>query len=941
MKTNRQAQQLIEYLILFAGVILVVFASAKGVGKATQGILGSSLEGLRESTYTYTWVTADCGSCSRDCMDTVNDLTGTQTCGVKCQRNDGTDVGDDLCPQPKPGDVTQDCNTQPCPIDCKLATTWTTGTCYPVCGTNRERVDTREVITPAQYGGQPCTDPTSQVVSCDPLPCPGKCGNGAIELGEECDLHNFGEYGEGSCDNLKLEMRFGQDFVAGRMTCNPPNPNDPDDPNQCQINLSECRFDRCNGWEAGQCSVDEEDHNCSPLVETCSTQDGDFWTAPPATANCHTDKKCNDGYKSYSNGCTRYKDFSRTGNTAAETQLCTYTLVECRADNNCRFQCATSIDNQASYCTGANERLSVNDDKKVYYKDSGECPYFDPGASRDAIISDLACSAACLPPTTRAQNDPDIPGCFCEDGRLVLTGTSCLCCCPPSEGPNTIVEDATHYTTTTTKYNCQTCDSVICGDGIVESDEQCDGDSNLGIHPNRCIFFNANYVELTTDSGEDITTTYVTCRDDCKLDLSQCLYEACTETNRGCGANVPCTPENGVGDPTLCLPEPDGKCPDGYRGYSKTCETKTVVEQTIIATDTHVFCRKDSTCEFSCTGSTANAATCFSLKDIDDQSRLTGDTLYIPISNSSNCTPAIKCQMKCNQHYTPSGSTRGSTCQADTQQASCTGTLPNNTVWNDGDTPDGKFIQTWNGIEFSPATKDISYNTSVGECHYKCQPDYELKDSSCQVKTQLAACSGGSTAPTNAEWNDATDPGYFTQIMSGGSWTPLTKSISYNETTPGDCVYKCLNALWDVDACKTSRLTSCLSLPNTTYYQWNDTSDPGKFTQTVTNGAWTPTPAGKGISHNETTGGDCVYKCLNALWDVDACKTSRLTPCPRLPTNAYWNDTSDSGKFTQTVSSGNWTPANMDILYNETPGDCHFLCNSNFHSDGFTACVPN
>lgn len=60
--------------------------------------------------YTYSWVIGNYGTCSKTCGG------GTQTRTVVCKRDqDGAFVGDNLCPQPKPG-TSQACNTQSCPV---------------------------------------------------------------------------------------------------------------------------------------------------------------------------------------------------------------------------------------------------------------------------------------------------------------------------------------------------------------------------------------------------------------------------------------------------------------------------------------------------------------------------------------------------------------------------------------------------------------------------------------------------------------------------------------------------------------------------------------------------------------------------------------------------------------------------------------------------------
>ncbi len=66
--------------------------------------------------YTYSWLVGQYGACSKTCGG------GTQTRSVICRRNDGQNVADQLCAQPKPG-TQQACNTQACSPGFKTVTT--------------------------------------------------------------------------------------------------------------------------------------------------------------------------------------------------------------------------------------------------------------------------------------------------------------------------------------------------------------------------------------------------------------------------------------------------------------------------------------------------------------------------------------------------------------------------------------------------------------------------------------------------------------------------------------------------------------------------------------------------------------------------------------------------------------------------------------------------
>lgn len=103
------------------------------------------------------------------------------------------------------------------------------------------------------------------------------------------------------------------------------------------------------------------------------------------------------------------------------------------------------------------------------------------------------------------------------------------------------------------------------------------------------------------------------------------------------------------------------------------------------------------------------------------------DSKVYPIkeNGSSLCTPT------CNTNYTAVPGATGGSCTGNTQNASCA--LPTNianTVWNTSDS----IIQTWNG-SWSPALPATTYNTTAGDCRYKCATgaNWDGATSSCVV----------------------------------------------------------------------------------------------------------------------------------------------------------------------------------------------------------------
>jgi len=357
MKTDRQAQQIIEYLLLFAAVIAVIFAAARGIGESTERVLRGGLEGLQQSPFTYNWVPTDCGPCDVECGG------GTQTCGVKCQRNDGTDVDDSFCEEPRPEDVIRPCNTQPCPIDCVWGD-WQEGTCQPVCGYNRVRIDTRDISIPAQFGGQPCTGPSSMTVACEDLPCTGVCGNGVIEDSEQCDSPNLNGL---NCSSSQIESLAGRTFTGGTLACYLPG-----SVGECLFDMSLCEYLECDEWVDGLCGEGE----CAPGQRN-------------RTRQCRT-------------------------MTLAGTVLDAYTDSECSDDVACMFSCSADRDLNSTKCDGADTAMSP--DQAWTYVLEGTCPAPPASAcmaqcpdTEHIIINAMGCSCEgfyslvsgqclCLPP---------------------------------------------------------------------------------------------------------------------------------------------------------------------------------------------------------------------------------------------------------------------------------------------------------------------------------------------------------------------------------------------------------------------------------------------------------------------------------------------------------------------------------------------------------------
>lgn len=73
----------------------------------------------------------------------------------------------------------RDCNTKPCPVDCKWDEWSEWGACSVTCG-NGVSKRSRDVKSPADHGGAACKGPAEQSEHCNPEPCGEECTDGKV-----------------------------------------------------------------------------------------------------------------------------------------------------------------------------------------------------------------------------------------------------------------------------------------------------------------------------------------------------------------------------------------------------------------------------------------------------------------------------------------------------------------------------------------------------------------------------------------------------------------------------------------------------------------------------------------------------------------------------------------------------------------------------------------
>lgn len=335
MKTSRNAQQIVEYLLTFAAVVVVVLGASKFVGQKTGEILGDTLDGLNEGIYTYAWTIGHCDSCTAKCDG------GKQICSFECQRDDGKKVGDSNCDGVKLDSTEEDCNMQSCPIDCKWdddTISW--GDCEPSCaekaGAYGRRTGYKKAIA-AQYDGAPCvaSDGIVGPESCDVPACTGECGDGIVNQDEEeCDGNDMGTYVGKDCVNYSSTSIFKK----GSLSCN----------SNCTLNVSDCKREVC-----------EDD----PVPGEC----GEAASCTVGVSGCGDDGKCLDEYIKKTVAC------NLIDGDGIEVE--SFTKEWCEPSGLCEFGCE-EVGENAEKCPDYNEDV-MSIAYPVAYYDYGNCPGSD------------------------------------------------------------------------------------------------------------------------------------------------------------------------------------------------------------------------------------------------------------------------------------------------------------------------------------------------------------------------------------------------------------------------------------------------------------------------------------------------------------------------------------------------------------------------------------
>eukprot|EP00746_Dinoflagellata_sp_MGD_P126039 gnl/MRDRNA2_/MRDRNA2_60966_c0_seq1.p1 gnl/MRDRNA2_/MRDRNA2_60966_c0~~gnl/MRDRNA2_/MRDRNA2_60966_c0_seq1.p1 ORF type:complete len:1834 (+),score=388.57 gnl/MRDRNA2_/MRDRNA2_60966_c0_seq1:203-5503(+) len=160
-----------------------------GQQKQIRKISQAALHGGKECPGLQQYVECNTQECPVDCKLTEWVKVGdcSHSCGGGSQEFDrevqiGVAFGGKECEEGRM--KTEECNAHPCPVDCEWGPWGTWNTCSHTCG-GGSKTASRPVAVEKAHGGKPCEGPSSKETSCNPMPCP-----------VDCEVNQWAEWGE-------------------------------------------------------------------------------------------------------------------------------------------------------------------------------------------------------------------------------------------------------------------------------------------------------------------------------------------------------------------------------------------------------------------------------------------------------------------------------------------------------------------------------------------------------------------------------------------------------------------------------------------------------------------------------------------------------------------------------------------------------------------------
>ncbi len=238
---------------------------------------------------------------------------------------------------------------------------------------------------------------------------------------------------------------------------------------------------------------------------------------------------------------------------------------------------------------------------------------------------------------------------------------------------------------------------------------------------------------------------------------------------------------------------------------------------------------------------------------------------------------------------------------------------------------------------FSFRNKDFDDFLDLAPAPRGCVPSEEIcdgKDNDCDGEidedltnstecSQLGECAGAIKTCSLGQWSSCSKQP--TQEICDGKDNDCDGTIDEGF----DCVKGTINCNTNCTFATQTVLQCTGAIPLNGEVNYGTTG--GKFTQTWNGTAWAP--SSKTNIYNETPG-ECAWKCKTGYFYYQGeCRADaqQATCAGTMPENAQWNDYGRNGRYHQIYSGGSWNPNNLSTNYNETPGDCTWKCNSNYH----------